>query len=402
MAQAISYNYATLDDPFATNGLNGTYAFDINDGGTVVGYYYAGGGAHGFVESGGSYVNLDYPGANIQTFPEAINKEGQIVGWYNDLSNDHGFLYSNGSFTALNDPLSGGGNTWARGINDQGHIVGYFQNFAPSGLLTDHGFVYENGIYTTLDDPLASTTANSNGTEGTVASGINNHDQIVGYYYDSNDRANGFLYSNGKYTTLDDPLGVDGTFATGINDKGQIVGYYQDLNGTHGFVYSGGTYTNVEDPLGGSNALGINNKGQIVGYYGGADRLAHGFVATPAGAHSLATSSVQAAPSFGSTSPSATGSVKFDEASWMLSPDGDTRTLVKDLPVRGSLTPDTTLAYWMNGTVHTLDTSNQVTQLVQAMAGFAASSGPGDSLNTVAHSADTSQQSFLTIPHQHT
>jgi probable HAF family extracellular repeat protein len=164
---------------------------------------------------------------------------------------------------------------------------------------------------------------NSNGAQGTVAVGINDHDQIVGYYYDSNDHANGFLYSNGKYTTLDDPLGVDGTFATGINNKGQIVGYYQDLNGTHGFVYSGGTYTNVEDPLGGSNALGINNNGQIVGYYGGADRLVHGFVATPVGAHSLATSSVQqAAPSFGSTvSPSAT------------------RTIVMDPPVSGSLTP---------------------------------------------------------------
>jgi hypothetical protein len=45
---------------------------------------------------------------------------------------------------------------------------------------------------------------------------------------------------------------------------------------------------------------------------------------------------------------------------------------------------------------------NQVAQLVQAMAGFGASSGPCDSLNMVAPSADTSQQSFLTMPHQHT
>ena len=108
MAQAISYNYQMPDDPAAANSSNGTYPFGINDGGTVVGYYYdAGGFAHGFVETGGSYVNLDYPGAS-QTYPQAINKEGQIVGWYNDLSSDHGFLFSNGSFTALNDPLSTG------------------------------------------------------------------------------------------------------------------------------------------------------------------------------------------------------------------------------------------------------------------------------------------------------
>jgi hypothetical protein len=47
-------------------------------------------------------------------------------------------------------------------------------------------------------------------------------------------------------------------------------------------------------------------------------------------------------------------------------------------------------------------TSNHVAQLVQAIAGFGASGGPGDSLNTVAPSADTSHQSFLTMPHQHT
>jgi hypothetical protein len=53
-----------------------------------------------------------------------------------------------------------------------------------------------------------------------------------------------------------------------------------------------------------------------------------------------------------------------------------------------------------DGTVHSLDTSSQVTQLVQAMASFGASSGAANSLNTVALNADISQQ-LLTIPHQH-
>jgi hypothetical protein len=46
----------------------------------------------------------------------------------------------------------------------------------------------------------------------------------------------GFLYSNGTYTTLDDPLGTN-TEALGINDAGQIVGFYTDsgLRG-HGFL----------------------------------------------------------------------------------------------------------------------------------------------------------------------
>jgi hypothetical protein len=44
-------------------------------------------------------------------------------------------------------------------------------------------------------------------------------------------------YSNGTYTTLNDPSGTQGTWATGINDAGQIVGYCTDSSGaTHGFL----------------------------------------------------------------------------------------------------------------------------------------------------------------------
>ena len=95
----------------------------------------------------------------------------------------------------------------------------------------EHGFLYSNGNYTTLDEPLgahgtaalASTTrARSSASIGTAASKIH-----------------GFLYSNGQYTTIDDPrAAIDGwTSAYGINDKGQIVGSYNDSKGMHGFPY---------------------------------------------------------------------------------------------------------------------------------------------------------------------
>ena len=47
---------------------------------------------------------------------------------------------------------------------------------SPSG--TEHGFLYSDGTYTTLDDPAS--------TKNTNAGGINNLGQIVGYYWDSN------------------------------------------------------------------------------------------------------------------------------------------------------------------------------------------------------------------------
>jgi hypothetical protein len=42
--------------------------------------------------------------------------------------------------------------------------------------------------------------------------------------------------------------------------------------------------------------------------------------------------------------------------------------------------------------------SSQVTQLVQAMAGFDGGSGAADSMDTAVPAPDTSQQSFLTTP----
>ena len=67
------------------------------------------------------------------------------------------------------------------------------------------------------------------------ATGINNSGQIVGYYDDSSGNSHGFLYSNGTWTTLDDPLATKGTEAVGINDSGQIVGNYADSSG-NGFL----------------------------------------------------------------------------------------------------------------------------------------------------------------------
>ena len=288
-----TYTYTTVNDPAAINSTNGTYAQGINDAGEVVGYYYDSAGfAHGFRDSGGNFTTLDYPSgiANSQSYPEGINDEGQIVGWYNDLRSDHGFLYSGGIYTAINDPLATV-NTIPRDINDKGQIVGYYQDVTSSGGLANHGFIYSKGIYTAVDDPFASINPHGGSTaNGTVALGINDKGQVVGYYFDSTGSTHGFLYSGGKYTTLDDPLGVEGTVATGINDRGQIAGYYFDnLHNQHDFLYSNGKYTTLDDPasMTGTYVTGINNKGQIVGDYqhSGSGSHFHGFLASPEPVH---------------------------------------------------------------------------------------------------------------------
>ncbi len=117
---------------------------------------------------------------------------------------------------------------------------------------------------------------------GTFARGVNDTSQAVGYYFDSSNKAHGFLYNGGSYTTLDDPLGVNGTFAQGISDAGEIVGVYVDSNNkTHGFLYSSHTYTTIDDPLGvnGTTAFGVNDLGEIVGQYVDGGGIVHGFLA---------------------------------------------------------------------------------------------------------------------------
>jgi probable HAF family extracellular repeat protein len=77
----------------------------------------------------------------------------------------------------------------------------------------------------------------------------------------------GFLYSNGTYTTLRDPLAVGPTTsAYGINDAGQVVGTYFDATSGHGFIYSNGTYATFDFPGAFDTVLnGINDAGQIAG-----------------------------------------------------------------------------------------------------------------------------------------
>jgi len=71
--------------------------------------------------------------------------------------------------------------------------------------------------YTTIDDPLATT---NDFQEGTAGNDINDTSQIVGRYDDKNCLINGFLFSGGTLTTLDNPLATIQTIAVGINNAG--------------------------------------------------------------------------------------------------------------------------------------------------------------------------------------
>jgi probable HAF family extracellular repeat protein len=68
-----------------------------------------------------------------------------------------------------------------------------------------------------------------------VAEGINNLGQIVGYSTTANGATHAFLYSNGTMVDLNSlvpsDIGVTIQFAFAINDSGQIIAEYQDSAG---------------------------------------------------------------------------------------------------------------------------------------------------------------------------
>ena len=153
-------------------------------------------------------------------------------------------------------------------INDSGTWPG--PTTTPVG---SHGFVYSNGTYTTLDDPAANP-----GT--TNIYGINA--PAPGRDLQRRDGRPRFRVPAGTYTTLDDPAAIAGTTAAnGINSSGAVVGTYRDAAGPHAFLYSNGTYTKLDDPnanlaLFGTSARDINDSGVVSGFYYNAKF--HGFV----------------------------------------------------------------------------------------------------------------------------
>lgn len=319
-------DYAVIDNFIYDNGVHttltglpdtgnfSTFAVAINDSGQVAGNYDNGTTPQGFLYSNGISTTLTDPSAIGPTFPDGpggnvnlngtsvgstsgfythqfggvINDNGEVVGTYGDGTGDHGFIYSNGTYTTLDAPSATNGfgvfdfplGTSAVAINIGGQVVGNYTTDVTNtiSINTVHGFLYSNGTYLTLSDPLAT------GDGSTVVAAINNLGQVIGNSDGSGGR--GFLYNNGNYITIDDPsLSDEGPGQlVGINNVGQVIGNSLNANFVEqGFVFSGGTYTQISDPLGteGTFLQSINDLGQITGYYVDSSGSQHAFVADP-------------------------------------------------------------------------------------------------------------------------
>ncbi|MDH2381897.1 hypothetical protein [Bradyrhizobium sp. CER78] len=225
--------------PNAPNPPNGysnfTYAYAVNDSGTILGAFRDDAGFFPFLYSNGATTLLT-PLFNRSAV--ALNNSDQIVGDYTDSSNiSHGFFYDpnavNPTVVTVDDPAaSTGNNTYLMSINNAGQILGRFTSNTSATYFLDTG-----GNFVSIVDPNATA-----GT--TVATSMNNSGEVVGYYQTAG-VYHGFTYLNGVYTTIDEPgaaqtasQSANGTFLERVNDAGDLIGIYYDsavnLYGTHG------------------------------------------------------------------------------------------------------------------------------------------------------------------------
>lgn len=169
----VSYTFTSFDVPFP--GASNTKAFAINPRGDVVGRYVdpTAGHPRGFLrhQDGTFAPPIDVPVANTGTVPRGIDAPGDMVGKYFDSVNPnqtHGFLLSaSGAFTPIDVTLDGAisGTTVANGLNNVGQIVGFYA--APTSVIgcgatlvpVPHGFLRNpDGSFTPIDFPSATAT----------------------------------------------------------------------------------------------------------------------------------------------------------------------------------------------------------------------------------------------------
>ena len=264
---AQAYTYVEINFP----GADSTTPSGVNDASQVVGFWEDNNEhLHGFYWDGTNYSNLDYPGAS-DTEALGINNSGEISGvyWTNAGGSAHGFTLSNGTYTSYEVP-GFSGQTNGAGINSNGDTTGYYNYSNPTG------FFDRNGTFTSFTYP---------GATGTYGYALNDYGQASGDYQTSARKGNfGFFYANGQFTSIQYP-GDSESHGMAINNGGVVAGWsaLNDPPFAQGWLWQGGTFTALTDsvlPL----PNGINNYGQLVGIYGAKPS---GFLATPAGNSSL-------------------------------------------------------------------------------------------------------------------
>ena len=283
-------------------GSTSTAARGLNNSGDIVGTYACAtacvnpmtgetstAGTHGFLLEDRVYTRIDVPGGTA-TVARGISEQGMIVGHYNVGAVTHGFAYFEGFYLHPIDvpaedfdhPDSTLRNTLPIRISPEGDIVGCFHEDSAT-MTTMHGWLLHNGRFTVLVTPHSHNDRNSRDPD-TMNNGVAPTGEIVGYYQSS-----GVSYI-AKRNVIATTFTFEGnlfTLAFDVNARGDIVGVRGDNQANtigvpvnpHGFLRDKrGEYRSL-DVQGAisTQVFGINVRRDIVGAFTDATGT-HGFV----------------------------------------------------------------------------------------------------------------------------
>lgn len=243
-------------------------------------------------DSGQVLVNTGSPGSSLVS-TWSLTAGAQVIALVGVNSGGYG-IDNNGDIVGAGDPDSsnyiqaflwqaatgiqwlgtlGGNLSVGSAVNDSASVVG----LSYTGANAQHAFLW------TASGGMQDLTPDLTSLGGSAAVGINDSNQVVGYYF-----PNGSTRSLGFTWTQDggeQDIGPAGTLALAVNDAGTVVGQFPSGSGyNHAFSWTplGG----IQDlgSLGGeSSALSVNNLGWIVGtsLAGTGKGKLHGFLWTP-------------------------------------------------------------------------------------------------------------------------
>lgn len=237
MATPSGTGYTVRTFPFpAVGGLPWLQPYDLNDNGVIVGQSRTSTSTVRFAFGNSApAVRLLGTSANDESEATGISSSGQVVGWLTRNSRIQAFYLPAGATQPqlLFPAPSSLAQSRALGINDHNQIVGYY--ITQSGSTDARGFVYDSERNAVIKELGSVTVPNADDSPplwrvSYDALSINNRGQVASTQLSSRGLNHAVLFSGGRVIDL----GVMGTFeesfAAGISDTGWVVGFLRDAD----------------------------------------------------------------------------------------------------------------------------------------------------------------------------